>query len=121
MPSEFPANRSLTLPRRRRGRLPAEAKEAALAEMHRLLAEGLSQGQIAEALGLSPKTIQRWASPEEAPPLGSVGPGALQPVLVTPDAALAPAAGHPVLTSPSGHRVTGLSLEQLAMLLRALG
>ncbi|MBM3260726.1 MAG: helix-turn-helix domain-containing protein [Candidatus Sericytochromatia bacterium] len=122
MPSEFsaPSFQSLTLPRRRRGRLPVETRERALADMHRMLAEGLSQRQVAETLGLSPKTIQRWASPEEEAPLGSVGPGALQPVLVTPDAALAPAAGHPVLTTPSGHRVTGLSLEQLALLLRML-
>lgn len=123
MPSEFTASsfQSLTLPRRRRGRLPVETKERALADMQRLLAEGMAQRQVAETLGLSPKTIQRWASPEQAPPPGSVGPGVLQPVVLTPDPPGTPGSGQPVLTSPAGHRVTGLSLEQLALLLRALG
>jgi hypothetical protein len=89
--------------------------------MHRLLAEGLSQVQVAEALGLSVKTIGRWASRRSVGLVSTDAPGQLLPVRLAAGPDVADGHAHPVLLTPAGHRVTGLSLYQLAVLLRMLG
>jgi len=88
--------------------------------MHRLLAEGLSEVQVAEALGLSVKTIGRWASPRSEGLDPTSTPGQLLPVRLAAEPLAPVPEAHPVLLTPAGHRVTGLSLEQLALLLRML-
>jgi hypothetical protein len=101
---------------RRRG--PRKFGDALRAEgtlaLRALRTQGLSVKQAGEALSLSADTVRRWlaGSPRQSSP-----PASFTPVLVRPDAAPLTS---PALISPSGFRVEGLSLEQLAQLLRGL-
>jgi hypothetical protein len=95
-----------------RGRRCAEALKArvqAFAEERRH--EGRSWSRIAEELGLRTETVRRWSLESES------GEVRMRPVELAPDSA----GSGMVLVARSGHRVEGLTLEQVAELLRALG
>jgi hypothetical protein len=69
---------------------------------------GAGQLEIAETLGLSKATLYRWRS----------GPLAAEMREVR---VVAERGGGPILVMPSGARVEGLTLEDLARLLAAIG
>ena len=69
--------------------------------------------RLAGELGVSEPTLTKWLRPVAEP--------VLRPVAVTPLPPPAPPAGAgPVLTTPSGVRVTGLDRDGLIAVLRAL-
>jgi len=70
---------------------------------------GKSWREIAETLSLSEVTLSRWQ--------GNSGAVALHEVVVVESGG----AGAPVLVTPSGVRVEGLSLRELISVLEALG
>jgi hypothetical protein len=76
-------------------------------------AEGTSWAQLAERLGVSLETLRRWCA---TTPMKSAA--RMRRVRVVADRALSSGVS---LVSASGHRVEGLTLEQLVTLLRALG
>jgi hypothetical protein len=96
-------------------RLRALAVEIAAAE----LALGRRLGEVSEALGVGTATVQRWLG------ASSSQSSSLRPVEVVRDDAgidrtgVTPNAGLTLVTA-SGHRVEGLALAEVALLLEAL-
>ena len=100
---------------RRRGARVAPAVRAAIATYARqALARGATLGTIAAALDVAPESIRRWTQ-RGAPPHR---PSRLLPVVLAP-APSAHASGVTV-TAPGGYRVDGLTVPEVATLLRAL-
>lgn len=102
--------------RRGRGvRYPEALRVEAVACAREGLASGASLGEVASRLGIGIPTLSRWL--EQGGVVGLREVEVLEPCL--------PAGGvvsaGVVLVTPSGHRVEGLELAQLAELLRALG
>lgn len=93
---------------RRGWRYPERLRAAA--RRYALAAGGRSRCEIAAELGLRVETLSRWLA---TPPPGL---GTVHEVVVSP----APASGL-TLVGPSGWRVEGLSVGEVAELLRALG
>lgn len=89
-------------------RYPSELKGLAIEYALAAEREGDSPREIAETLGLCEATLRRWRS------LASTA--ALHEVKVVREGSLGP-----VLVMPSGVRVEGLILDELASLLAALG
>lgn len=102
------------LARMQRGRgkryTPELKKQIATAAM-RLRAAGLGWHRIGRALGIPNETIRRFCGAS-----GGTGRGDFAPVVVADDGGGAAA----VLVTPSGYRVEGLSLDQVAQLLTRL-
>ena len=107
--------RALSRVERGRGkRIPLALKARAVAHLKAGRREGASYGELGRRLGLSAETARRWASSRtrvSAPRTGAV------PIEVVSEPVVARAV---VLVTPSGHRVEGLSVAQLAELLQAL-
>lgn len=97
-------------PRRKVPRYSAVVREAVAAFVRGELAGGGSMVAVAETLGLPINTVRRWSATAGSP-------SRLAPVEVVTD--VAPA--HPVLVTPCGHRVEGLSVAALAVLFERLG
>lgn len=94
-------------------RFGRELKQVARAYAREAAARGASRHRIALALGVHDKTLGRWL--EEEP--GTLEAGApLREVVVVDEARRAP-----VLVTPSGLRVEGLSLRDIVSVLEALG
>lgn len=75
---------------------------------------GRSFAWIAQALGVSEQTVRRWVR-------DGVGKASFVPVEVAEDDERAETVCSPTIVSPKGYRVIGLSLGELARLLRELG
>ena len=106
----------------RGARYPEELRAEAVAIARRELARDESLGSVAGRLGIGSATLGRWL---EAPPTER---RELRPVEVIeveePEGVAndpAPVEGHLVLLTAGGHRVEGLLLDELALLLEALG
>jgi transposase-like protein len=93
-------------------RYPQELRQLAVKYATQASAQGTSQREIAESLGLSEPTLVRWQQGD-----GAAGPAPLHEVVVVERAH----ASHPVLVMPSGARIEGLSVADLVMVLEALG
>jgi transposase-like protein len=97
-----------------RSRRYSEALRARILEVVRARREeGASWAQLSEQLGVSLESLRRWcvgAPPKAAPRMRRVR------VVAEPKAPSTVS-----VVSPSGHRVEGLTLEQVIALLRALG
>ena len=109
--------------RGRTARVPPRVRRAVLAYVDAARDEGQAWWGIAEALGLSESALRRWRADDD----GRDGV-ALLPVEVIADEAPVVAAwptrgigGALTLVSPSGYRVEGLGVEQLAALLARIG
>jgi len=90
-------------PLRRGRRFTSEVREEVVAHARAATARGRSRASVAKAVGIRDQTLARW-----------LRAGAFVPVEIDAQ----PTAGGIVVTSPSGWRVEGLKLEQLAELLR---
>lgn len=100
--------------RRGRGvRYPQAVRLEAVAFAHEALASGASLSGIATSLGIGEVTLSRWLEPERV--------GLREVEILGAEPARMPAAAGVVLVSPSGFRVEGLELAQVAELLRVLG
>lgn len=75
---------------------------------------GRSWVQIARELGVGLDTVRRWCTEKKAAPTGR----SLLPVRVVQQPA---ESKHLVVVSPAGFRVEGVTLAEVATLLRALG
>ena len=100
-------------PRSSREGFPAHVRAAVVEAARQGLRERLSVAAMASRLRLAPPTLQRWLSsashdPAEAQPAFLP----LQPLKAPPRASTL------TWTSPSGHRVDGLTLDDVADLLR---
>ena len=100
----------IEISRRRRGRIEGERAAALKADVAQMAAAGCSSSEIARSLGIHVHTVYRWR--KEVPGGGFRRVHVTQPVPVQ--------VGTVSLVTPGGYRVEGLSLEQVAMLLRAL-
>lgn len=100
-------------PRGQGFRYPADLQRRLTEEAGRLRARGWSTSEMEEALSMRWDTLRRWLSCAE------------QEEAMSPQAALIPVqilSGKHLLAviSPTGYRVEGLDVEQVAVLLRAL-
>lgn len=103
---------------RKRGapRYPQEMRDFAVAHVRSVRAAGGSLHRAAQELGLSEVTVSTWV-------LAAGERGRLRKVVVAPEPAersTAVSEASLVVTAPSGHVVSGLSVPQAAELLRAL-
>jgi transposase-like protein len=95
-------------------RYPEDLRREAIGLARTGMLAGKSLGSVAEELGLGPATLTRW--------LGRGGTGEpLRPVEVQRDEEEPGQASSLVVVTPSGWRIEGLRLADLAELLRALG
>ena len=100
---------------RRRNRSYEETERRSLvAEFERRRAAGKSVRAIARALGVSAKNYYNWQRR-----YGSAVLPVLRSVTIV-DAVVTPVSPCPVVISPLGYRVEGLSVADVATLLRAL-
>lgn len=98
----------------RGARYPEDVRQEAIALARMGMLAGKSLGSVAEELGLRPATLTRW--------LGRGGAGEpLRPVEVQREEEEPGQASSLVVVTPSGWRIEGLRLVDLAELLRALG
>jgi len=104
--------------RRRHGQpYPAELRRRGEDAALVLRAAGATWRQIGEAIGISLDTARTWWRARSA---GDLHATALVPVTVqAPPVPLF--GGAPTLVSPGGYRVEGAGVEQLVVLLHALG
>ncbi len=92
-------------------RIPSQLRLRLVAAAKPLRRQGLSLTAVADRLGVTAVTIQRWCSEE---------PRANEQVGVVP-VHLQPSAQSPcVVVSPDGWRVEGLSVQEAASLLKAV-
>lgn len=95
-------------------RYPEDLRQEAIALARMGMLAGKSLGSVAEELGLGPATLTRW--------LGRGGAGEpLRPVEVQREEEEPGQAPSLVVVTPSGWRIEGLRLVDLAELVRALG
>jgi len=96
--------------RHKRPRYPKQLRDSVAEFVRAEIAGGRSMISIAQALDLPVNTVRRWST--------TIGPRPrLAPVEVVTEAA----GDRPVLVTPAGHRVEGLSMAALAVLLERLG
>src|SRR5262245_48732287 len=103
----------------RRLRLSAELRQKTSAYARQRKAEGASVAGIARELGVSQPTVAHWLTSKGSVAMEVVG----QPPRVRPfrEVIVEGRASTTLrVVSPSGYRVEGLSLEEAAMMLRAL-
>jgi hypothetical protein len=91
-------------------RYSAKLHQEAVAYVRLRRARGESLASSAQALGVSVENLHRWMKNAE--------PCEFRTVAVVPEAR--ESRGSFVLTTPQGFRVEGLSVEELASLIRAL-
>jgi predicted transcriptional regulator len=110
--------RGSTLRRALRAHDPARGKRYGAALKRRVIAfaeaerkSGRSWSEISKELGIAFETVRRWCMPTRA-----VGRMRVVHVVAEPSAKR-----EVTVLAPSGHRVEGLSLDEAAALLRALG
>jgi hypothetical protein len=102
----------------KRRRYSAELKTRILAWVRRATAAGMDLPKCGHALGIRTWRFRSWQREEPEPaPLEVPASEVLALVPIEVDAF---AAAPPVLVTPSGYRVEGLSLAQIALLLREL-
>ena len=101
-------------PRRRGARVPTGLRAAIAAYARRVRAHGASLDAVAATIGVSPESIRRWTQVAA----GSSRPRGLVPVVLCAEPA--PADRAMTVTAPGGYRVEGLTLPEVATLLRAL-
>jgi len=89
-----------------------ELRQLAMEYAATAAAQGASQREIADSLGLSEATLVRWQQGTR-----TEGPASLHEVVVVERAQTS----RPILVMPSGARVEGLSVPDLVMVLEALG
>ena len=94
-------------------RYPQQMREFALEHAESVCAGGGSASAAARELGISEMTLLSWVRATDHR-------GKLREVRVAPDASAAPSTATLTVTAPSGHVVSGLSVQQAAELLRAL-
>lgn len=100
--------------RRGRGvRYPQVVRQEAVRLADEALASGASLSGIAGSLGVGEMTLSRWLEPARV--------GLREVEILGAEPAVRSSAVGVVLVSPSGFRVEGLELPQVAELLRALG
>jgi hypothetical protein len=91
-----------------------DLRQEAIALARTGMREGRSLGRVAEDLGIGPATLARW--------LGGVGAGEpLRPVEVQREQEAPGSTASLVVVTPSGWRIEGLRLAEIAELLRVLG
>jgi hypothetical protein len=110
--------RGSTLRRALRAHDPARGKRYGTALKRRVIAfaaverkDGRSWSEISKELGIAFETVRRWCMPTRA-----VGRMRVVHVVAEPSAKR-----EVTVLAPSGHRVEGLSLDEAAAMLRALG
>lgn len=112
-----------SLPRRAvgPGGISDKFREQAIAAARAHVAAARRIEEIAAGIGIRPGTLQRWLSGDEHDPV-------LVPVVVNDELAPArtavvvePRRAGPVIILPSGARVEGLDVAEIAELLRRLG
>jgi hypothetical protein len=81
-------------------------------------ASGMSFAALARSLGVAPTWVLRARQADVRRPGGASG--AVRPVVVTPIEPPPPASSATVVTLPSGTRIEGLSVPEIAALVRAL-
>ncbi len=99
---------------RRTAALSAELREAVTTYVRREREKGATFGALAASIGLSMNTLARAVRGARA----RAARPALVPVRMKPDEA---GQRGPVVVTPSGYRVEGLSVSQAAELLRMVG
>ena len=99
--------------------IPVEARQQVGAWLRARHADGMNWADLGRELGVSRTSARNWSLEDPPTTTLSPAPGFL-PVTLDPEAEpeLPPT---PVLWSPHGYRVEGLSLEDLMSLLRVLG
>ena len=100
----------------KRRRYPSESKARILAWTRRATALGMLEAECGRVLGIKAWRISTWQRQDPMPRAEADEPVALVPIDVSP---LTIHDG-PTVVTPSGYRVEGLSLEQIATLLREL-
>ena len=98
----------------RGARYREDLRQEAIALARTGLSEGKSLGRVAEELGIGPATLTRWFE------RGGAGEP-LRPVEVQREEAEPGQASSLVVVTPSGWRIEGLRLAEIAELLRVLG
>lgn len=99
---------------RRTAALSTELREAVTTYVRREREKGVTLEELAASIGLSMNTLARAARNGGARPAGP----ALVPVRLKSEAARR---GGPIVVTPTGYRVEGLSLSEAAELLRMVG
>jgi len=85
---------------------------------HQAHASGTSFASIARTLGVAPTLVLRSRPGDDRVTRNTAG--AVRPVIVTPVEAPPPARAAAVITLPSGLRIEGLNVREIAALVRAL-
>jgi len=96
-------------------RFEPELRRRVVAYAERRRREGASWLSIAEELGACFETVRRWCS------RGSVASRSLRRVEVVAEAIVAAPTSSLVVITPNGIRIEGVALEQVVVLVRALG
>lgn len=106
----------------KRGRFSEAMKAEVLEYWRQCQQEGATQETVARELGLSPWTLSRWSvqarRAKSREQTAAAATAAFHRVKVKPEAA--GRGGATVVHGPSGVRVEGLSVQQVAQLLREL-
>ena len=89
-----------------------EQKSFAKAFAEKALSEGVSRSVVIGRLGISATALKQWMSPKKM----NAG-GGFHRIKIS---AAVGESERPVLVTPSGHRVEGISIENLVYLLRLL-
>jgi hypothetical protein len=89
-----------------------EQKSFAKLFAEKALTEGIPRSVVIRRLGISATALNKWMSPEKMH-----GNGEFRRIKIS---ASAENAGTPVLITPAGYRIEGISIENLAYLLRLL-
>ncbi len=87
-------------------------KARILEAVHARRAQGVSWAQLAEQLGVSLETLRRWCAATTAK-----SPARMRRVRVVAERSSVSV----TMVSASGHRVEGLTIDQVITLVRALG
>lgn len=103
-----------------RGRVPEALKAEVLECLRARRAQGATAEQVASELGLRHRLLERWAA-EARPRDMRPALAGFHAVQVVAEPAKALQRGGLVVHGPGGLRVEGLSLEQVAELLRRVG
>ena len=107
----------------RGARYPEDLRVEAVAAARARIEAGERLGSVASELGLAAGTLSRWLEAPAVP--ASATEWRAVEVIEEPGPASAssppPAPGSLVLTTARGHRLEGLSLDEAALLLEALG
>jgi hypothetical protein len=99
----------------KRRRYSPELKRRILAWVGRAMAAGMDLPECGRSLGIKTWRFRTWQLEEAAGPVASSEVVALVPVEVEPFVA-----GGPTIVTPAGFRIEGLTVAQMAALLREL-